>query len=88
MAGAAVPVDRYALYYPYIHLRDPNWSKATLLWFGQIRRIAPAGFVFNDLPEIEALANAKGPDGYLIQSARLTDKRVARRESISTQANS
>ena len=77
MADAAVAVDRYALYYPYIHLRDPNWSKATLLWFGQIRRIAPAGFVFNDLPEIVALASAKGPDGYLIQSARLTDKRVA-----------
>jgi len=77
MADAAVAVDRYALYYPYIHLRDPNWSKATLLWFGQIRRIAPAGFIFKDLPEIAALASAKGPDGYLIQSARLTDERVA-----------
>ena len=36
-----------------------------------------ADFPFNDLPEIAALASAKGPDGYLIQSARLKDKRVA-----------
>ena len=76
MADAARAVDRYALYYPYIHLRDADWSKATLLWFGQIRRIAPEGFVFKDLPEIAALAGAEGPNGYLIQSARLTDRRV------------
>jgi hypothetical protein len=77
MAGTAVAIDRYALYYPYIHLRDANWSKATLLWFGQIRRIAPVGFVFKDLPGIEPLAKAKGPNGYLIQSARLGDQKVA-----------
>jgi hypothetical protein len=77
MADAAVAVDRYALYYPYIHLRDPNWSKATLLWFGQIRRIAPPGFVFKDLPEIAPLAKTQGPNGYLIQSARLGDQKVA-----------
>jgi hypothetical protein len=77
MAGAAVAIDRYALYYPYIHLRDANWSKATLLWFGQIRRIAPVGFVFKDLPDIAPLANAQGPNGYLIQSARLGDQKVA-----------
>lgn len=77
MAGAAVAVDRYALYYPYIHLRDANWSKSTLLWFGQIRRIAPPGFVFKDLPEIAPLAKAQGPNGYLIQSARLEDQKVA-----------
>ncbi len=77
MAVRTAKVERYALYYPYIHLRDPNWSKSTLLWFGQIRRIAPAGFVFKDLPEIAALASAEGPHGYLIQSARLGDRRVA-----------
>lgn len=77
MADRAVPVERYALYYPYIHLRDANWSKATLLWFGQIRRIAPVGFVFKDLPEIAPLADAQGPNGYLIQSARLGDQKVA-----------
>lgn len=76
MSDKAVAVDKYALYYPYIHLRDPNWSKATLLWFGQIRRIAPAGFVFSDLPEIAALARAEGAQGHLIQSARLTDRKV------------
>ena len=77
MADAARAVDRYALYYPYIHLRDADWSKAALLWFGQIRRIAPAGFVFKDLPEIAALAHAEGPHGNLIQSARLNDRKVA-----------
>jgi hypothetical protein len=76
MTEKTMAVDKYALYYPYIHLRDADWSKATLLWFGQIRRIAPAGFVFQDLPEIEALARAEGPAGYLIQSARLMDQKV------------
>jgi hypothetical protein len=36
-----VALDRDALYYPYIHIRDVNWLKATLLCFPQVRRITP-----------------------------------------------
>jgi hypothetical protein len=30
-----------ALYYPYIHIRDVDWLKATLLIFKQVRRMTP-----------------------------------------------
>jgi hypothetical protein len=30
-----------ALYYPYIHIRDPEWLKGTLLLFSQVRRMIP-----------------------------------------------
>lgn len=30
-----------SLYYPYIHLRDPDWLKATLLVFSQVYRMTP-----------------------------------------------
>ncbi|MBY5456424.1 hypothetical protein HFO89_08645 [Rhizobium leguminosarum] len=33
-------IDR-ALYYPYIHIRDVEWLKATLLLFSQVRRMTP-----------------------------------------------
>jgi hypothetical protein len=69
-------VDRFALYYPYIHLRDSNWAKSTLLWFGQIRRIAPDGFELKDTKEIQELVNEVGPNGPLISSARLFDQEV------------
>jgi hypothetical protein len=31
----------HSLYYPYIHIQDPNWLKATLLIFSQVRRMTP-----------------------------------------------
>jgi hypothetical protein len=69
-------VDRFALYYPYIHLRDATWAKTTLLWFGQIRRIAPDGFELKDIAEVKTLAEEVGPNGPLITSARLFDQDV------------
>jgi hypothetical protein len=41
-------LDRNALYYPYIHVRDVNWLKATLLCFRQVRRMVPPDFHLND----------------------------------------
>jgi hypothetical protein len=46
-------LDRNALYYPYIHVRDVNWLKATLLCFRQVRRMVPPDFHLNDLPELK-----------------------------------
>jgi hypothetical protein len=41
-----------ALYYPYIHIRDVNWLKGTLLLFPQVRRMLPAYFCPDDAPAI------------------------------------
>jgi hypothetical protein len=37
-----------SLYYPYIHIRDLSWLKATLLLFEQVRRMTPPGFQTDD----------------------------------------
>lgn len=49
-----------ALYYPYIHFRDVNWLKASLLWFQQVRRIVPPDFAFNDIDEVRELHDLAG----------------------------
>lgn len=48
------PLDRAALYYPYIHIprNKIDWLKATLLCFPQVRRMVPDGFQPDDPPEI------------------------------------
>jgi len=58
-----IALDRDALYYPYIHIRDANWLKATLLSFPQVRRIVPRGFSLNDAPEIRPFLRATGARG-------------------------
>ncbi|MGM9489322.1 TMF family protein [Ideonella sp. YS5] len=55
-----VALDRDALYYPYIHIRDANWLKATLLTFPQVRRIVPHDFRLNDLEEVKPFRDIKG----------------------------
>lgn len=52
---------RGALYYPYIHPRNADWVKGTLLAFGQIHRVVPDGFPLNDSPEIALLRDYPGP---------------------------
>jgi ElaB/YqjD/DUF883 family membrane-anchored ribosome-binding protein len=54
---------RRALYYPYIHPKDLEWVKGTLLAFGQINRVVPDGFPLRDLPEVSWLRDEMGPDG-------------------------
>ena len=39
---------RDALYYPYVHFRDEDWLKKTLLVFPRIFRIAGSGFSLHD----------------------------------------
>jgi hypothetical protein len=50
-------LDRNALYYPYIHIRDVNWLKATLLCFRQVRRMVPPDFHLNDSDELKKFRN-------------------------------
>ncbi len=40
--------EKFALYYPFIHMRDVNWLKSALLTFGQVRRMVPADFALSD----------------------------------------
>lgn len=55
------PAMRGALYYPYIHPRDVEWVKGTLLAFGQVNRIVPDGYPLHDLPEVAFLRDYPGP---------------------------
>jgi hypothetical protein len=48
MAEDAKVLDRGALYYPFIHVRDEKWLKATLLCFPFIDRMVPDGYEVND----------------------------------------
>ena len=41
-------MDRGALYYPFIHVKDENWLKATLLCFPFVDRMVPDGYEVND----------------------------------------
>jgi hypothetical protein len=61
------PVDRPALYYPYIHIRDENWLKGTLLAFQQVRRILPNKFTVKDEAITRPYAELKGPAGPLLE---------------------
>lgn len=48
MTEATKLVDRGALYYPFIHVRDEKWLKATLLCFPFVDRMVPEGYEVND----------------------------------------
>jgi hypothetical protein len=58
-----VALDRPALYYPYIHIRDANWLKATLLCFPQVRRMVPRHYPLKDLPEVAEFRGIEGIHG-------------------------
>ncbi len=45
-----------ALYYPYMHFRDINWLKATLLLFSEVRRMLPGVTAPNDDETIRGFA--------------------------------
>src|SRR5215472_13681041 len=58
-----VAQDRDALYYPYIHIKDVNWLKATLLCFPNVRRMIPIDYVPDDADEIKEFCDLAGPRG-------------------------
>jgi hypothetical protein len=64
-----------ALYYPYIHIRDVEWLKATLLLFSQVRRMTPVpGPQIDDGP-IASFTEWRGNSEPLVVSARLLSTR-------------
>ena len=87
-----VALDRDALYYPYIHIRDTNWLKATLLCFPQVRRIVPKDFSLNDRTEVQPFLSITGARGEplvteepaYLYSAYKAQKRLLNRLQAST----
>src|ERR1700722_14628748 len=63
-----LPESRYALYYPYIHIRDENWLKGTILAFQKVRRLVPNRFTVKDQAITRRYAALEGPRGYLLES--------------------
>ena len=60
------PTLRPALYYPYIHIRDLHWLKATLLCVPSVQRIVPMSYVPEDSAAIAEFAEFSGPNGPLL----------------------
>ncbi len=46
------------LYYPYIHIQDVNWLKASLLYWDEIRRIVPASLTPVDDADVRTAVDA------------------------------
>jgi hypothetical protein len=59
----SIALDRDALYYPYVHITDVNWLKATLLCFPNVRRMVPTSYMPEDSEEILEFCNTPGPRG-------------------------
>ena len=58
---ANIALDRDALYYPSVHIRDVNWLKSTLLCFPNVRRMVPGNYSPRDSEEIRAFCEVMGP---------------------------
>lgn len=54
-------LDRDALYYPYIHIQDANWLKATLLCFPSVRRMVPGNYEPDDSYVVREFCELIGP---------------------------
>lgn len=68
-------VEREALYYPYVHIRDDDWLKKTLLVFPGVVRMIADDFVPDDGPLVRALSQ-RGGRRQLMRRATLDSKPV------------
>jgi hypothetical protein len=77
-------MNEKALYYPYIHIRDVDWLKATLLLFSEVRRMLPGGgFTPDDNEEVRAFAEWSLNRPTLLSSADLwTPRAIAAQEVL------
>ncbi|MFJ9721113.1 DUF6236 family protein [Streptomyces sp. NPDC101213] len=49
-------LDRIGLYYPFIHVRNPEWLKLSALYWPKLARIVPKNYPVSDSPTAAALA--------------------------------
>ena len=73
---ANVLEDREALYYPYIHIRDEEWLKKTLLVVAGMARMIGAGFTPDDSPLVKELSTQRHGQKPLLRRANLADPDV------------
>ncbi|WP_405652349.1 DUF6236 family protein [Streptomyces sp. NBC_00019] len=52
-------MDRFALYYPHIHVRDDDWLKYAALYWPKMARIRPPGYPLQDSPAAQELHAAR-----------------------------
>ncbi len=69
-------MNEHALYYPYIHIQDVNWLKATLLMFSQVRRMMPAMFTPFDTHEVAEFAQYREGQEPLLGPAAIWSERA------------
>ena len=55
--------DRDALYYPYVHIRNVEWLKRTLLLFPHVVRMVPRGFLPRDAIDVRDFCEQTGTRG-------------------------
>jgi hypothetical protein len=66
-----------SLYYPYIHIRDVEWLKATLLLFSEVRRMTPVpGPQADDGDLILPFTEWNGGRGPMLSSANILSPRA------------
>jgi len=70
--------ERDALYYPYIHIRDVEWLKRTLLVFPHVVRMTPESYTPRDNPFVSQLCDMQTKRGPLLRSAQLFTPTVDR----------
>jgi len=69
--------DRRALYYPYVHFRDDEWLKKTLLVFPGLVRMVPEHQTLDDSELVQQLRQVRN-ERPLIAHANLQTENVAR----------
>jgi hypothetical protein len=69
--------ERFALYYPYIHIRSENWLKSALLAFQKVNRIVPYRNTLSDDEITQEYSELLGPDETpLLNQANFNTERV------------
>lgn len=75
-AASNPTVTEYALYYPYIHIRDEHWLKGAILGFQQVRRMVPLRFTLKDGAITRKYSELTGPAGPLVQELLVSAEEV------------
>ena len=67
-------LDRDALYYPFIRVKDLNWLKATLLSFPHVYRMVPPGYEVADDADVRQFGEVFGPRNRPLLIGERTDQ--------------